>query len=414
MPLTPKGRLAENVVHFVRVLRAAGLPVGPARALAALEAVEAVGLANRDDFRAALAAVLVSRYEHLPIFEQAFDLFWRNPRLLEKLIAALLPTVFGRGGEQDAPPELPARIAQAMLPPAALEPQSAGRRRDRARRGVHDVAARGAAAQGFRDDDRGGACRGAGDADEVQTAAARTADAPHRAVGSRPPDRPSRHAAPGDRRVRHAVPARMAQAATAHAAARRAVRHLGLDGPLRAHAAALPPRDHERQGPRARAPVRHAAHQRHAPLEASRHRRRVVARHVRRVRLGGRHADRQLPRGLQPALVAASPRPECRRAADQRRPRVRCRRGSRAADGAAREVLPAARLAQPAAALRRLRSAPGRHPGDAAARRRLPAGAQPREPHRPRGGARPAAASGPRCTCSLQPTAGCIEDPPWK
>ncbi len=118
LPLTPKGRLAENVVHFVRVLRAAGLPVGPARTLAALEAVDAVGLANREDFRAALAAVLVSRHEHLPVFEQAFDLFWRNPKLLEKLIASLLPKVYGRGGEPAPEPELPARIAQAMLPPA--------------------------------------------------------------------------------------------------------------------------------------------------------------------------------------------------------------------------------------------------------------------------------------------------------
>ena len=120
VPLAPKGRLAENVVHFVRVLRVAGLPVGPARTLAALEAVEAVGLANREDFRAALAAVLVSRREQLPIFETAFDIFWRNPKLLEKLIAALLPKVFGRTGERPPEPELPARIAQAMLPPAAL------------------------------------------------------------------------------------------------------------------------------------------------------------------------------------------------------------------------------------------------------------------------------------------------------
>jgi uncharacterized protein with von Willebrand factor type A (vWA) domain len=120
VPFAPKGRLAENVVHFVRLLRAAGLPVGPARTLAALEAVEAVGLANREDFRAALAAVLVSRHEQLPIFETAFDIFWRNPKLLEKLIAALLPKVFGRTGERPPEPELPARIAQAMLPPAAL------------------------------------------------------------------------------------------------------------------------------------------------------------------------------------------------------------------------------------------------------------------------------------------------------
>ncbi len=121
IPLMPKGRLAENVAHFVRVLRAAGMPVGPERTLAAIEAVEAVGLANREDFRAALAAVLVSRHEHLPIFEQAFDLFWRNPKLLEKLIASLLPKMFGRGGEPIPEPELPARIAQAMLPPAGRD-----------------------------------------------------------------------------------------------------------------------------------------------------------------------------------------------------------------------------------------------------------------------------------------------------
>jgi uncharacterized protein with von Willebrand factor type A (vWA) domain len=111
----PRGRLAENVMHFVRILRAAGLPAGPAKVLDALAAVDAIGLDNRDDFRAALAAVLVSRREHQPVFEQAFALFWRNPRLLERMLAALLPKVEGRAG---APEELPARLAQAMLPPA--------------------------------------------------------------------------------------------------------------------------------------------------------------------------------------------------------------------------------------------------------------------------------------------------------
>jgi uncharacterized protein with von Willebrand factor type A (vWA) domain len=117
----PKGRLAENVMHFVRLLRAVGLPVGPAKVLDAVAAVEAVGVANKTDFREALAAVLVSRHEHLPLFEQAFDLFWRNPKLLERLVAASLPRVLGRTGEEP-PPDLPARLAQAMLPPKRPEP----------------------------------------------------------------------------------------------------------------------------------------------------------------------------------------------------------------------------------------------------------------------------------------------------
>ena len=110
----PRGRLSDNVVYFIRMLRAAGLPVGPAKVLDALAAVEAVGIDNRDDFREALAAVVVSKREHLVLFEQAFDLFWRNPRLLEKMLAAMLPKVQGRGSVAD---ELPARLAQAMLPP---------------------------------------------------------------------------------------------------------------------------------------------------------------------------------------------------------------------------------------------------------------------------------------------------------
>ncbi len=111
-----RGKLAENVLHFVRVLRGAGIPVGPAKVVDALAAVEAVGLRERTDFRAALCAVLVSRHEHLPLFEQAFDLFWRDPKILEKIMASLLPKAHGRTGDAERAPEMPARLAQAMLP----------------------------------------------------------------------------------------------------------------------------------------------------------------------------------------------------------------------------------------------------------------------------------------------------------
>ena len=116
MTALPHGRLAENILHFVRILRVAGLPVGTAKVIDALAALQAVGLSSRADFRTALATVLVSRHEQLVLFDQAFELFWRNPRLLEKMIAALLPKVYGRAG--DAAAELPARLAQAMLPMA--------------------------------------------------------------------------------------------------------------------------------------------------------------------------------------------------------------------------------------------------------------------------------------------------------
>ncbi|MFO1304397.1 MAG: VWA domain-containing protein [Burkholderiales bacterium] len=113
----PRGFLADNVLHFVRLLRAAGLPVGPAKVIDALAAVEAVGIDNRTDFREALAAVLVSRREHLEVFEQAFDLFWKNPKLLEKMVAANLPQVFGRTGEEPQPPDVMSRLAEAMVKP---------------------------------------------------------------------------------------------------------------------------------------------------------------------------------------------------------------------------------------------------------------------------------------------------------
>ena len=115
--LPPRGFLAENVLHFVRVLRGAGLPVGPAKVIDALAAVEAVGVGERGDFRSALAAVLCSRRDHLELFEQAFELFWRDPKLLQRMAAALLPRAKGRAGDEHASPDIPARLAQALTPP---------------------------------------------------------------------------------------------------------------------------------------------------------------------------------------------------------------------------------------------------------------------------------------------------------
>ena len=87
------GKLATNIVHFARTLRTAGLRVGPGQVLKAIEAVEAAGLTKRDDFYWTLHSVFVNRRDQREIFDQAFHVYWRNPRLLEKMMEMLLPQV---------------------------------------------------------------------------------------------------------------------------------------------------------------------------------------------------------------------------------------------------------------------------------------------------------------------------------
>ena len=106
------GKLAVNVVHFARTLRAAGLPVGPGRVLDALRAVEVVGIERRDDFYATLHAVFVSRREHKNLFDQAFHIFWRNPEFLERMMSMVLPAV--QLGESAPKSNLSPRLSEAL------------------------------------------------------------------------------------------------------------------------------------------------------------------------------------------------------------------------------------------------------------------------------------------------------------
>jgi uncharacterized protein with von Willebrand factor type A (vWA) domain len=108
------GRLLENLMHFGRALRAAGLPVGPGKVLAATEAVHAVGIANRGDFYWALHAVFVNRRDQRELFDQAFHIFWRNPQLLEKMMGLLLPEM--RSPDAPKGEEMSRRLAEALHP----------------------------------------------------------------------------------------------------------------------------------------------------------------------------------------------------------------------------------------------------------------------------------------------------------
>jgi uncharacterized protein with von Willebrand factor type A (vWA) domain len=117
------GRLAENIVHFARALRAAGIPVGPGAVLDALAAVAAAGVGTRDDFYWTLHAVFVKRHEHSLLFDQAFRIFFRRRGGIDKLLAAMLPKAPAR--EDDKPPPGAQRIQEALLArPSASRPNS--------------------------------------------------------------------------------------------------------------------------------------------------------------------------------------------------------------------------------------------------------------------------------------------------
>src|SRR5258705_5652568 len=71
--------LIPNLLLFGRVLRAAGVHVHRERMVDAIQATEWVGVKSRADLRATLCALLVHRHEDLPLFNEAFDLFFRPP-----------------------------------------------------------------------------------------------------------------------------------------------------------------------------------------------------------------------------------------------------------------------------------------------------------------------------------------------
>jgi uncharacterized protein with von Willebrand factor type A (vWA) domain len=86
-----EGRLPANIVHFARALRRAGVRVGPAQVVAAIEAVAVAGFARKSDFYHILRATMLCRAEDFEAFDQVFALFWRDPEFIEKMIHLMSP-----------------------------------------------------------------------------------------------------------------------------------------------------------------------------------------------------------------------------------------------------------------------------------------------------------------------------------
>lgn len=117
-----EGRLADNILLFCRTLRHAGLPIGPGRVIEAGSAVLQSGIERRDDFYYALRSVLVSDPTQFRLFDQAFHIYFRNPRLLERMIGLLLPSI-ERAAEDGKTDAAVRRLMESLSPGDDIDDQ---------------------------------------------------------------------------------------------------------------------------------------------------------------------------------------------------------------------------------------------------------------------------------------------------
>ena len=77
----PGDAVARKLVTFGRILREAGVEVGPGRLQDAMRGLDAVDLADRGQVYHALRCTLIARHDDLAVFDAAFRAFWeRAPR----------------------------------------------------------------------------------------------------------------------------------------------------------------------------------------------------------------------------------------------------------------------------------------------------------------------------------------------
>ena len=76
---TEAGHILPNLLRFAEMLRRLGLDAGPGNVLDMVRATEHVSIGRRGEFYQAARSIFVHRKQDLPIFDEAFQVFWRKP-----------------------------------------------------------------------------------------------------------------------------------------------------------------------------------------------------------------------------------------------------------------------------------------------------------------------------------------------
>jgi uncharacterized protein with von Willebrand factor type A (vWA) domain len=77
-PAEDGGHFLHNLLLFGRLLRTLGIDVNPSRMITLVRALEHIEIGHKSDFYYATRCLLVHEKDDLPVFDIAFDLFWRR------------------------------------------------------------------------------------------------------------------------------------------------------------------------------------------------------------------------------------------------------------------------------------------------------------------------------------------------
>ncbi|MER5352869.1 VWA domain-containing protein [Kitasatospora sp. NPDC002551] len=127
----PAADLAARLTGFVRALRGHGLRIGPAETVDAAAVLDVLGLADREQVRAGLAAALLRSDGQRGVFDAAFDLFFPlgvgDPETVRRASGpdasdpALRDPAAPEPDQPDLAPLDPAHLDLARLDPAQLD-----------------------------------------------------------------------------------------------------------------------------------------------------------------------------------------------------------------------------------------------------------------------------------------------------
>ena len=97
-----QSRLHDAITVFGRFLRQAGCQVGTGEIMGAIEATSIIDVHNREDFHQALKACFVTNHKMIPLFDQLFDLYWRNPDRIKNVSDILRKLYESQSNQEDA------------------------------------------------------------------------------------------------------------------------------------------------------------------------------------------------------------------------------------------------------------------------------------------------------------------------